>query len=766
MQPCPFDGWPSQPSPASKLPTTLPGGTPWPLISIITPSYNQGNFISDTILSVFHQDYPNYEHIVIDGASTDQTVDVLRQHNEKLTYWTSAKDRGQSDAINQGMSRAKGQILTWLNSDDMLAPGALAHVAMAFHRSSADLVAGVCQLHRDGTLTQQHLTSCPDGPLSLDDLLDLENCVDRGQFFYQPEVFYTRALWDKAGGKVDDTLNWVMDYDLWIRFAAAKARLKVIGRPVALFRVHEAQKTNSPQAFRGEALRVRDQYRSLYGIPPRAVIPSAARSKKRLRIVLFNDIGFNHGAGIAHRRIAQALSLGGHEVDVIAAARPGSKAVDTEEIPALVNEVIKARAPDAVVLGNLHGAGLGPGILERLSRSFPTLFVTHDLWLITGRCAHMRDCTMFLTGCDASCPTADEPPRVPREDIAAQWRTKMEVLTAKNLLTVAANSQYVHRQIEKLFRQLQSNHPATSRLEQLYLGVSTKTFIPHDKAHARMLLNLPTDKFLVMFIAGDTTNPRKGLDHLFKAVDLLKLPDLRLVCVGWMDSQTSLGRHDMIESGYLPNPRQLALYYSAADLFVGPSLEESFGQVYVEAAACGTPSIGYNVTAVPETVIDHVTGLVAPEVTPRSLAESILRLYHDSTLRSDIGAWARIVADNDFSLGAYYRRLHLILRKMAADTGTILAPKISLQTAPVPRITVTYLQEMRDGQNQFGEDPLAAEYRKHQFYGLELERYRHSPIPWVIRPGAWSARRRRDRAARRMEKLRAIAGSDDAWEDT
>ncbi len=157
--------WPYAPSRlATPLPATLPGGKPWPKISVVTASYNQGRYIEETILSVANQKYPNVEHIIIDGGSTDETVSILERHRHRLAYCVSEKDRGQSHAITKGMAVATGDIVTWLNSDDMFAPGALAAAAMAFHTSGADMVAGICQLHRDGVICAQHLTSCADGP--------------------------------------------------------------------------------------------------------------------------------------------------------------------------------------------------------------------------------------------------------------------------------------------------------------------------------------------------------------------------------------------------------------------------------------------------------------------------------------------------------------------------------------------------------------------------------------------------------------------------
>src|SRR5262249_2388603 len=149
--------------------------------------YNQGRYLEETILSVLHQGYPHVEHIVIDGGSTDSTAEVLERYRSHLAYAVSEKDRGQSHALNKGFSRATGDILTWLNSDDMLAPGALAAVALAFHTSGADLVAGICKLQREGSIIDQHLTSAPNGPSLLADMLDLDHGWNSGEFFYQPE---------------------------------------------------------------------------------------------------------------------------------------------------------------------------------------------------------------------------------------------------------------------------------------------------------------------------------------------------------------------------------------------------------------------------------------------------------------------------------------------------------------------------------------------------------------------------------------------------
>jgi GT2 family glycosyltransferase len=158
------------------------------------------------------------------------------------------KGRRAVRGLNKGFQKATGRILTWLNSDDRLAPGSLFTVGQAFLLHNIDMVAGRCARVADLEPKPHHVhrSYLPLGritPLSLPDLLDLDNCWQRGFFFHQPEVFFSREIFDRAGGKLREDLYYSMDYDLWVRLAKAGARIFALPEILAIFREHKNQKT-------------------------------------------------------------------------------------------------------------------------------------------------------------------------------------------------------------------------------------------------------------------------------------------------------------------------------------------------------------------------------------------------------------------------------------------------------------------------------------------------------------------------------------------
>ncbi len=217
-----------------------------PLVSIVTPAFNSARFIERTIASVMTQDYPRVEHIVVDGGSTDGTLDILRRYPH--LRWISEPDRGQSDAINKGLRMAQGEILAWLNADDTYNPGAIS-TAVQWLQSHPD----VGLVHSDYHVIDEedrHLYTLHAIDFELDQLF-LTNEIP-GQF----TAFWHRTIRDRVGD-LDEGLHYVMDYDYWLRIAMAFPVKHIPGPCLANFRYCAGTKTHShPEAFRAEADRV------------------------------------------------------------------------------------------------------------------------------------------------------------------------------------------------------------------------------------------------------------------------------------------------------------------------------------------------------------------------------------------------------------------------------------------------------------------------------------------------------------------------------
>ncbi len=217
-----------------------------PLVTIVSPSYNQAGFLEKTILSVLEQDYPNLEYLVVDGGSTDGSVELIKKYADRISWWVSEKDNGQADGINKGLQRASGEIIAWLNSDDFYLPGAISNAVQALQSNpGVGFVYGDLQVVNEAGEITNLLTY---GDWGLKGLMEF-------RIIGQPSVFMRRQVLEKTG-YLDPDFHFLLDHQLWIRLAM-NAGMKYIPKLWAGEHYHAASKNLAHAAeFGAEARRI------------------------------------------------------------------------------------------------------------------------------------------------------------------------------------------------------------------------------------------------------------------------------------------------------------------------------------------------------------------------------------------------------------------------------------------------------------------------------------------------------------------------------
>lgn len=207
---------------------------PFPKISIITPSFNQGNFLEQTILSVLNQSYPNLEYIIIDGGSTDNSIEIIKKYESHLKYWVSEKDRGQAHAINKGLVHCTGEIFNWINSDDYLVEGTLTKVVEAFEISGADAIAGEVNNFDEKGIVKK----VKNQKLQINEYLEKEVEL----IYHQPAV-WLRMNKMKEVGFFKEEMHYCFDQDYMMRYLLETHKVCYVNEVLAYFRIHNNSKS-------------------------------------------------------------------------------------------------------------------------------------------------------------------------------------------------------------------------------------------------------------------------------------------------------------------------------------------------------------------------------------------------------------------------------------------------------------------------------------------------------------------------------------------
>jgi glycosyltransferase involved in cell wall biosynthesis len=203
-----------------------------PILSIVTPCFNSGKYLEETILSVLEQNYPNLEYIIIDGGSTDNSLEIIKKYQEKLTYWISEKDQGMYDAIQKGFEKSTGEIMAWINADDL------------YHRKSFFIVAEIFSKFINvnwlvGASTQWDEYGRGTNVYASRKFTRYDFLMGDFKWIQQESCFFRRALWEKAGAYIDKTLKYAGDFELWVRFFRYE-QLHVVNALIGGFRIRSS----------------------------------------------------------------------------------------------------------------------------------------------------------------------------------------------------------------------------------------------------------------------------------------------------------------------------------------------------------------------------------------------------------------------------------------------------------------------------------------------------------------------------------------------
>jgi glycosyltransferase involved in cell wall biosynthesis len=257
-------GWPWTEE-SKPLPNQMPDGRSWPGITVVTPSFNQGQFLEETIRSVLLQGYPGLEYVVLDGGSTDNSVEIIKKYARWLSHWVSERDSGQSDAINRGIKMGSGPFATWINSDDTLEKEAFVTHAINAEFNEKEVYVGLCTYVDEAGNPLVTRTPRVHG---LSDLLSIGKVWRSGGNIVQPEVLFPRDLFFAVGG-LNAENHYTMDYELWGKLLLAEVPFRHTGIKFARARLHSQQKTadgeRQTRALLATAAKLVDEAQNLPG---------------------------------------------------------------------------------------------------------------------------------------------------------------------------------------------------------------------------------------------------------------------------------------------------------------------------------------------------------------------------------------------------------------------------------------------------------------------------------------------------------------------
>jgi glycosyltransferase involved in cell wall biosynthesis len=623
-----------------------------PKVSIITPSFNQAGFLAQTLESVRRQDYPNIEHIVVDGGSTDGSVEMLRA--APSIRWVSERDRGQVDAINKGFAMATGEVLAWLNSDDTISPGAVRIAVEALERTGADLVYGDLRIiDQDGT----HLRMFYGIPFDYRALL-------YGVYYVgQQSVFFRRTLLDKAGPLRAEFDN-AFDFELWLRMAR-HGRLEYVPQLRGQIRKHaDAKSIAAAERTWDETDRIRREYWKTGGLPrflawrPLAApvnwyyrfkrqrqIRKLSRTSPQPRLLIFGYLPPPiYGPAITYQALLRSSFPERFDVTFI----DMTVIRDYREL-----EVFQWRK-----LG-LLGRQIASECYQLTSQHFDFVFYPISL----NRNAFLKDAVFLAIARMFRVPIVlyGHGNNLPEfRDKSPRWLQRLIDWTIHGAVAATVPG-----------KALKFNFLKQLREDQVF-AVPNGIEVPSAPPAAMK----PPGRFTVLYLGNLVRE--KGVFVILDAIPLVRerCPEAHFVFAGaWWSEADRVKAEQLIRehnlsavvefSGTVTGARKWEII-AQGDVLVFPTFfhYETLGQVLLEAMGVGLPLIATRRAAIPEIIDEGVNGLFVSEQDPRDLAEKVITLAHDPALRARMGEANKQKYANYYTIEHYGQRMAAVFDEL------------------------------------------------------------------------------------------------------
>jgi glycosyltransferase involved in cell wall biosynthesis len=411
-----------------------------------------------------------------------------------------------------------------------------------------------------------------------------------------------------------------------------------------------------------------------------------------MHILIISDRETRGGAAVSASRLASALCGEGHTVTrLVAKSDQKIYPWQTVEITPSIYEmairyvlpstpsekfmiwrrkknlrnIFKVIRPDVINVHNLHDtlwAGWSYPLLQTCFTFAPTVWTLHDMWSFTGRCAYNYDCRKFQTGCDADCPTSTEYPALDPSRIAPAWKERQKLFKNANQLTAVTPSRWLTDEARLGFWE-------EHRIETIPYGLPLDIFKPVDRQLARDALEIDVSSPCILVAAESLSDRRKGMNLFIDALQHMEPQSLTLITLGANPLEIEHDGVNVLHLGYIDHDRTKVLAYSSADLYLHPALADNLPNTVMEAIACGTPVVGFDVGGIPDMIRPGISGWLASEVSSSALAYTITIALNEINHGDNLQYSCRKLAETEYDAKLQAQRYIALFEAITSDAS-------------------------------------------------------------------------------------------------